>query len=135
MTRFRMIKISVPQFAILADSAPTENIRCEVEFGFRVAPDSHLLGVDLKIAFTHSSDKFLVLETICEFSIYPDDWNKCQSEKGIELSRDLLLQVASQTVGTARGIMFSRTEGTSFGSFILPPVNLTPLIKEGITIE
>jgi hypothetical protein len=39
------------------------------------------------------------------------------------------------TCGTARGILFAKTENTIFANIILPLINLENLIKEDVLID
>ncbi len=39
------------------------------------------------------------------------------------------------TFGTARGILFAKTEGTPYQQLLLPPTNVDAMIKEDYVIE
>ena len=46
----------------------------------------------------------------------------------------MLEHFAVQTVGTARGILHCKTEGSQFNGIILPPVNVTELVTEDMIL-
>ena len=43
--------------------------------------------------------------------------------------------MATIVVGTVRGIIHAKTEGTVLNAIVLPPINLTEIIKDDILIE
>ncbi len=130
MIRFRMAKINVNQFAILTDSVPTDDISYTVQLQFMTATDFKRVGCEFSVEFAHDDKAILKLTTFCEFDIHPDDWLERINDNIISFSKEDLGYFANQTVGVARGIMFSKTEGTPFCQFIVPPINLVELIKE-----
>ena len=132
MIRFRLAKISVSQFAILSDSAPTEEVTYTIGLGFKWSAEAKRIGCEFSIAFASQEKPFIKLDTFCEFDIMPKDWDSLISDDVITFRKNDLGFFANQTVGVARGIMFCKTEGTPFGQYILPPVNLESLIKEDI---
>lgn len=140
MIHFRMIKINVDQFAILADQLPTGDMSYSVRTGFRFAPDARRIACTFEVTFDEKDGdnvdkKIIVLEETCEFEIQPVDWDNLITDNKLTITPQDLCMLANQTVGVARGLLYSKTENTPFTQFILPPVNLTTLITEPITIE
>jgi len=39
------------------------------------------------------------------------------------------------TVGTARGVLHSKTESTPFNGLIIPPINVEQIIQEDIVVN
>ncbi len=135
MIKFRMAKINVSQFAILADTAPSDGISYSIGLGFKAATDAKRIACDFDIEFVNEDKPFLKLGVSCEFDIEPGDWDS-RAEKGpLTITKDELGFFANQTVGVTRGIMFCKTDGTPFSQFIVPPINLTTLIKEDFMID
>lgn len=135
MIRFRMAKINVAQFAILADCLPQDGLAYSVRFGFQGAAEAKRIANEFSIEFLHSDKIILKLTIVCEYEIQPDDWSKLVENNILTIQKGDLGYFANQTVGTARGIMYCRTEGTDFNSLILPPVDLTKILKEDLVIE
>lgn len=130
MVRFRMIKIAVEQFAILADSMPDyETITYSIEFGFKYVAEEQRIVCIMDVGFSGDNNKFLVLKTSCEFLVEQEDWNSFVSESGVNIPQDFLEHIAVHTVGTSRGILFCKTEGSPFNTLILPPVNVKEILK------
>lgn len=130
-----MVKINVEQFAILTDVVPDSGLSYTVELLFKSATEAKRIGCSFTVEFAHDEKPILKLGIFCEFNIHPDDWDAHVSNGSIIITKDELGYFANQTVGTARGIMYCKTEGTPFGQFILPPINLTKLIEEDFTID
>lgn len=137
MIRFRMTKIAVEQFAILAEAAPEGgNISLSISLGFQGALDAGMVACIFGIEFLDAADSpLLKLSTRCEFGIHPSDWEAMSSGSIISVSKQLQEFLATQTIGTARGIMHCKTEGSPFNNLILPPIDVTQLVEEDITFE
>jgi len=54
--------------------------------------------------------------------------------KSIILPVSLITHMAVLTVGTARGILHSKTENTKFNKYLLPTINVTESLKSDIAI-
>lgn len=135
MIKFKMAKINVNQFAILADTAPSDAITYSIELGFKAATNAKRIACEFTVEFVHEDKPFIKLGVLCEFDIMPSDWDG-RTEKGLlTITKDELGFFANQTVGVTRGIMFCKTEGTPFTQFIVPPVNLMTLIKDDFVID
>ncbi len=135
MIRFRMAKINIDQFAILADKAPTEGLAYTVNLGFGGAPNAKRIECVFSVEFVYNEKPILKLGISCEFDIQPEDWDKCINNNILSISKKDLGFFANQTVGAARGIMFCKTEGTDFWNFILPPIDLTKILDEDLTLD
>lgn len=134
MITFRMAKINVTQFAILADEFIGNNLSYSVEIGFKASQrrEDHHLACDFTIEFFQSEELLIKLGIMCEFDIHPDDWQKRIIDNELRVSKGDLGFLANQTVGTSRGVLFCKTEGTPFSQLIVPPINLVELIKDDV---
>jgi hypothetical protein len=67
-----------------------------------------------------------------DFLIEENSFNllKDTQKKQVKIPKDFLTHLAILSVGTARGVLFSKTEGTIFSTFILPTINLQEMINE-----
>lgn len=135
MVQFRMSRISVEQFAILVEEAPQAEIVVDSDVSFGVIPNKQVVAVKFNITFTHEDKKLLVMELHCYFNVRPEDWKKFEKENKVVIPKDLLAHFAMHTVGTARGVLYCKTEGTLYNQFIIPPMNVTERIPEDIVID
>lgn len=131
---FLMRQIRVNQFAILADEVPSGVI--PVEFGIQFKTDTvgKWIAVAFKAQYMNESVPLLLLETQCDFQVKPEDWDSLANDGKLIFPVEFLRHIALHTVGTARGILFCKTEGTAFSRFILPPINLESMLNEELII-
>lgn len=123
------------QFAILADKKPNEGLAYTVNLGFNVAPEAHRVACVFAVEFSHNDRPLIKLGINCEFDIHQEDWNSCITDNTLTINKTDLGFFANQTVGTARGIMFCKTEHSDFRNFILPPIDLTKIIDEDLVVD
>lgn len=135
MIRFRMTRISVDQFALLVDKAPSEGISYSVGFGFNGAINASLIACMFTIDFSYNDKTILKLSITCEFDVHEDDWNNRIKDNILSISKEDLRFFANQTVGAARGILFCKTENSDFRNYILPPINLTTILEEDLVMD
>lgn len=75
----------------------------------------------------------IILETI--FLISPDSIQGLMSETKIEFPRGFLVQCGSISYGTLRGIILQQAEEGGLSNIIIPPVFISNIIKEPMTID
>lgn len=131
---FLMRQIRVNQFAILSDDAPNGEI--PVEFGVQFKTDTvgKWIAVAFKTQYMNGSAPMLLLEIQCDFQVKPEDWDSLVNDGKLVFPVEFLRHIALHTVGSARGILFCKTEGSPFSKFILPPVNLEKMINQDLEI-
>ncbi len=137
MIEFRMKGIAVEQFAILKDNPPQNHnqIRINSEIGFEGSVEKSIIGCRLNLSFEENDEKFIVLKIMCTFEINTNSWNSMIEDNTLTLPKDFLQHIAVHTVGTARGILFSKTESTPFNIYILPPINVEKIINEDLKVS
>lgn len=131
---FLMRRIRVNQFAILTNDAPTGEI--PVEFGIQFKTDivGKWIAVAFKTQYLNGTTPLLLLEVQCDFQVKPEDWDSLSTDGKLVFPIGFLRHIALHTVGSARGILFCKTEGSPFNSFILPLVNLEAMINQDLEI-
>lgn len=135
MTRFRMFGIHLDQFAILADNNPNDVLEMNTEINFKYADNGEKIACCAKFEFSAEQQKLMILALNCEFEIQEDDFKKLQNEGTTTIPKELLEFFAVHTIGTARGIMFCKTESTQFNNVIIPPINVSDIIRNDMVIE
>lgn len=135
MIRFRMFRINVAQFAILAKELPTGELGFNVELSYKYANEGQIIACSTKFDFTSKSKKVLVIEVVCEFEIEDKDWATFSQGDTIVIPKDLLEFFAVHTIGTTRGIMYCKTENTSLNKIIIPPLNVAKMVQGDMVIK
>ena len=134
MINFRMTRIHVNQFAILCDSIGDRDNNIDLECGLGFHASEQCVSVSVKVMYT-STEPLMVIETICQFSIDEDSWNELVQTNGeVLLPKEFLAHLAKHTVGTVRGVLHCKTEGTQLNFLILPPINVLEMIQNDLLL-
>ncbi len=75
----------------------------------------------------------LVAQLACYYDIAPEGF-KAIREEGI-IPVDFLRYMGSVSVGTIRGVIHAKTEGTVLNPVVMPPVNLEEMIQTDLQFE
>jgi hypothetical protein len=133
--RFSLIKISTDQFVIIPGSfksGEAVNFKTGLKFGADKA--SKLISVKASFQFEQQTIPFLIVEASCFFKIEPKDWNEFVQEGEIVVPKSIITHFSMLTVGTVRGILHSKTEGTNFNGFVIPTINITELVTNDVRL-
>lgn len=134
MTRFKMFKISTLQFAILSNEVPS-NYGFNTHAELKHSKDGSAIAVNMTFSFAEADKNIMLLQVQCEFAIHPDDIKKLTAQNVVKIPKDVLDYFLAQTVGTARGILHCKTEGTPFNGMIIPPLDVTGMLKGDLEIN
>ncbi|QED36704.1 hypothetical protein FK178_02780 [Antarcticibacterium arcticum] len=127
---FKLNRIKTEQFATIPDVEIGEEIgiAAGIEFGMEKKTNTILCTVSFN--FESRKEKFIILKVLCEFLV-PEEavQNSLQpDEKKYVFQPEFMQHLGVITVGTARGILHAKTEGTKFNNFFLPTVNLKEMV-------
>lgn len=131
--RFNLARISTDQFAVI-ETAFNNGVPVNLNFSlnFGANPDMKLISIKASFKFEQETGPFMIIEATCFFKIDPDDWKSFLKEEEILVPKGIITHFSMLTVGTTRGILHAKTEGTNFNGFIIQPINLTELITQDI---
>ncbi|MFC6223403.1 hypothetical protein ACFP2F_09140 [Hymenobacter artigasi] len=131
--------IKVEQFALLEESygPKKEEVKLGTELQFKVEQSNKQIGVFASFEFSQAKNAFLKIVISCHFKIQEKSWNSLSNleEQKIIIPKGFLIHLAMLTVGTSRGVLFAKTEGTVFSKFIIPTVDVTKMILEDVVIN
>lgn len=134
MVKFRMFGIHLEQFAILCEESRSE-IEMKVSLNFKYADKGRKIACVSVFNFLSGTEKVMVLALTCDFEVQEDDWKKCRNGEKVVISRNLLEFFAVHTIGTARGVLFCKTESTKYNHIVIPPVNVSGMGLDDLVIE
>ena len=135
MIRFKMFRISTGQFAILSTEAPQGDVEISTSMELRHANDGSAVMVHATFTFSEKEKQVMILGTTCEFSIHPEDLQTLTKDGKVVIPKGTIDYFIAQTVGTARGILHCKTEGTPFNGIIIPSMNVTNMFKDDMVIN
>lgn len=135
MIKFRMQKIKVNQFAVLTDNLPT-TLNVETIIGVGGEKSKRIITINVKHNIVNENESIVLkLELSCFFEISPDTWGDFKKENDfVTIPKTALCYFASQAIGTSRGVLYCKTEGTSFENFVLQPINVDRMITNDIVL-
>ncbi|PCJ22829.1 MAG: hypothetical protein COA97_12845 [Flavobacteriales bacterium] len=130
---FALRKINTEEFATIEKEIAESNeveIQLNLNTGFGIDLENKMLGCFLQIQFELEETPIIILKLNCEFEIEDSAWEKFTNKKTkkIKFPKEVLQHFSVITVGTARGILHSKTENTSYNKYYLPTINVTEMV-------
>ncbi|MCF8218493.1 MAG: hypothetical protein K9J21_05890 [Bacteroidales bacterium] len=138
---FRLERVTTEQFSIdeeVYDEAGSKSkINLNVRFNYALNSESKIVSVFTGFKFEMNGVSFLIIEAGGHFLIKEEDWNDMLSPENnkITLPKGFVQHMAMITVGTTRGILHAKTDGTEFNRFLIPTINLTEIIRKDVVLE
>jgi hypothetical protein len=135
---FRLVNIATTQFATIDSvSIQDDSIDISVEYSFGINEENRILGCHSRFLFLSNKNTFIILHVSCEFEIELEAWSHFinQESKKITFPKLLGTHLATITVGTARGVLHTKTENTKFNSYFLPTIDVTQSIISDISLD
>jgi hypothetical protein len=129
---FRLVGIKVEQFALIENHFQ-DGVSLSLNTNLDVKVDliERRLGVFMTFDLFQSEHLLLKLEVSCHFNIDEESWGGLLNQQKIRFPNDFVIHLIMLTLGTARGIFFSKTEGTILSRFILPMLDIRKMFGEG----
>ncbi|AGY54853.1 hypothetical protein BRDCF_p2226 [Bacteroidales bacterium CF] len=134
MIPYKISNIVTKQFAIFPEKFVNgEIVNINTNYNFNLKVDFSEIRCSSVIQFIQKEHLILVLEVVCNFNIAAEGVDFIKNENKIPV--DFLRYMATIVVGTARGIIHSKTEGSVLNSIVLPPINLVDTIQSDFQIN
>jgi len=138
--KFRLVRLKTDQFGILKDMyRPDAPVGVYTKLSFGAEEKDKIVAISASFRF-ESDDKqapFIILETKAYFNIEPESWESMYDAEAntLSLEKGFARHLSVIVVGTSRGILHARTEGTDMNHVILPLINVEEIINEDIIIN
>jgi len=136
--KFTLAEIKVEQFAIFPENFKTKKaVQMKTDLQFLVCKEEKSIRVVLGFTYEQQGKAFMKIEVSCIFRVMPEDFDTCinAEAKKIVFPKEFMRHLTMLSVGTVRGILFAKTEGTEFSKFILPTINVTEMITSDVVFE
>lgn len=130
---FKLIHIKTEQFALLEDNyTPDMPINFITSLNFKMNSKDKVIGSFVDFAFEQEKKTIIKIQVSCHFKIENNSWKDFLNDglSTITIPKGFLSHLAMLTVGTTRGVLFAKTEGTEFSKIIIPSINVTAIVKE-----
>jgi hypothetical protein len=125
--------IRTEQFAIIEGNYKENDIvNLNSTISFKLNSIDKVIGSFTEFTFEQNKCPFLIIQVSCNFKIDEDSWKGFlnESNSNIIIPKGFLAHLAMITVGTTRGVLFSKTENTIYNSFLIPLINVSEMIEE-----
>ncbi len=132
---FLLQGIKIEQFAFFDENYTNDEIiELGTKFDIMLHRADRKIGIFFEVKYLQLNRILIKLVVSCHFIFTEESWKKLiNSEKSIILfPKESIGHLAMITVGTARGILFTKTEGTRYSTFILPTLNIADMFKEDV---
>lgn len=135
---FSLFKITTEQFATIEEDFNEKgNIRVSTSLRYGADEQNKLIAVFASFIFDSDQKPFLIVEASCQFRVTDEAWSAMYEaeKKSILVQKGFLSHLAVITVGTTRGILHAKTEGTCFNKYVLPTINVSEIIKDDVVFS
>ena len=133
---FGIIAIKTEQFAVLEEKfSSKKEININTKLEFKISTDNYQFGIFSTFDFIQGNKQLIKLQVSCHFSIAEENWKSFLNENQIIFPAGFVKHLAVISIGTARGILHSKTEGTSYNTFVLPTINVDQIIENDVVFN
>ncbi len=135
---FSLLKITTEQFATIEEGFNDKGIiRVNTSLRYGADDQNKLIAVFASFIFDSDQKPFIIVEASCQFKVKTEAWRAMykSDERSILVPKGFLSHLAVITVGTTRGILHSKTEGTCYNKYVLPTINVSEIIKEDVVFN
>jgi hypothetical protein len=132
VVQFSISRVSTEQFAVIEEAFQEgTNVNLNTSIRFAIDRVNRIVAVFCQFKFEQKNIPFIKIEVSNHFIVAPDSWSSfLKDDITTVIPKGFLTHLGMITVGTARGVLHTKTEGTRFNEFILPTVNVMDMIKE-----
>lgn len=126
---FKIKKIEIAQFAVFPEALDvSKNVQVNSQFSFDANIEAHVVRCKANFYYKQDDCLVLVLVVYCYFDIDSPSLETFKDGDNYRIPVDFLRYMATIVVGTARGIIFTKTENTPINHILLPPINLVKML-------
>jgi len=133
---FSLLEIKTDQFALFEENH-IENgkikLNTNLTFGFNA--DDKVFLISVKYIFEMKKRPFMTIQTSCFFTIDNIALENFKAGDKTVFPKGFVAHMAMITVGTSRGVLHTKTEGTIFNKYILPTIDVTKMIPEDLIFD
>ena len=134
--QFALIRMETKQFAMFPEKVQSNQFNVGTEFQFAVSEDKSNIRCMGSFTYTDQEQMVLFCEVGCHFVINPESWEEMKTKDGyFAIPKGFLQHMATILVGATRGILFCKTEGTMLQNYVLPLLDLTQIITDGMSVK
>lgn len=129
---FTLVKIQTLEYAIIEEAfkGMEADIKYYIGTAFSVTNENPRVVVcQLAFSFIQEKIPFIKLKVACYFELKEESWDQSvnKEDNTILLSKKFADHLVVLTLGTLRGVLHAKTEGSKFNHFFVPTINISEL--------
>jgi hypothetical protein len=136
---FKIVQIKTEQFATFPEFYQHgQPVQIRHEIGFGADKENGAVAITKTASFFHVPENtFIKIVVTMLFQIEPQDWQNLKNDatQKIILPQSTAVHFTMLLIGTLRGILHNKTEGTIFNQYIFPPFNVHTLVPNDIIFD
>jgi hypothetical protein len=135
---FGLRSIKTNQFATIDDVFHDgDEVGLETGFQFGLNDENRILSVQLSVKFHCDNNPFIILKVACDFQIDESSFKKFRDKETnkIKIEKGFITHMMVITVGTARGVLHAKLDGTEFDQFLLPTIDVSQIVVEDVEFD
>lgn len=128
--QFQINGIKMEEFAIIEEAFAEKNKETHHSLETRLGiPQAEVIVCSIGFKFIQNNIPFLKVRASCYFKIKKESWESAIDKKNNNavFPTHFTDHLVVLTLGTLRGILHAKTEGTKFNRFFIPTINITEL--------
>jgi len=131
---YKISHIETMQFAIFPENLINgQEVLVNTNCGYNVRSDLNQVRNVISVNYTQNEKLLMVVQLACYYDIAPEGVEAIKAEGKIPV--DFLRYMGSISVGTIRGVIHAKTEGTVLNPVVMPPVNLEEMVKNDLFLS
>lgn len=128
---FALAAIKTEQFAVFAENySPKKEANVTTSLEFKINESENRIGVFATFTFENAKKTFIKIQVSCHFSVAKESWDVFKRDNLVIFPKNFIGHLTMLTIGTSRGVLHGKTEGTEFNKFIIPTINVTDLVNK-----
>ena len=131
---FKLFGIDNSLFTIKENSNVKGPYKIDVGINFSTGDSYGLIRNSVEIKYSYGKAVILKAIVDCYFDVLNEGISPDSNNNTISFSAEFLRDMASVTLGAARGVLYSKTLGTTLSAAPLPIINLSEIIVEGLEL-
>lgn len=134
---FRLVGIKTNEFATFEEhfQPKTESQGLGINISFELGKNLQDISCVLVLKLSQEDQLVVKLKISCSFKLTEEAVSRFKDDSKIIFPKSLMSHFGVLTVGTARGVLHSKTDGTILNGLVLPTINLSEIIKEDIVFD
>lgn len=134
---FKLVNIKTVEFAVIESESINEStLESFVEIGFGFSDKTGRIQCSIKFKLSTDNKPFIIIHMNCTFEIEPTAWKAMYNDKkeAYILPIGFTKHLAVLVMGTTRGALHAKTEGSIYNKYFIPPMNIDEQIERDVLL-